>query len=135
MEDFEAADVANTMFVYERLVDDPLPAEHYLRIRAMRLDPETGHRHDFSEHQLAPPLPPEMLEARDAKRKELTAARLAKWQEDADWVSRKMPRAIGHPPRDLAETIVGTGGCRRSDAAAGGTAKRRDRPGHGFWIQ
>ncbi len=68
VEDFEAADVANTMFVYERLVDDPLPAEHYLRIRAMRLDPETGHRHDFSEHQLAPPLPPEMLEARDAKR-------------------------------------------------------------------
>ncbi|GJE40226.1 DUF2169 family type VI secretion system accessory protein [Methylobacterium persicinum] len=97
VEDFEARDVADTLFVYESAEDEPLPAAHYLRIRDLRLDPENGHKHAFSEHQLAPPLAPEELEARAARRKEIAAARLAKWRDDQAWLQEKMLKDSGLP--------------------------------------
>lgn len=94
VEDIEGADVADIMLAYERLEDEPRPAGHYLEVRRLRTDPATAFKYAFADHQLAPPVPQEVIDARNAKRRERARERIARQQAATQWgIRREMERA------------------------------------------
>ena len=56
VEDSDALDVASLMAAYEHTDDTPRGLDHYQRVQALRLDPETAAAHALNEAQLAPEL-------------------------------------------------------------------------------
>ncbi|WP_181832616.1 DUF2169 family type VI secretion system accessory protein [Bosea caraganae] len=97
VEDIEAADVADVMLAYERMTDEPRPLSHYLQVRALRTNPETAYKYAFAEHQLAPALPQDVLDARNAKRRALAQERRSKRRDDAEWMARQELARSGVP--------------------------------------
>lgn len=89
VEDIEGADVADIMLAYERLEDEPRPISHYLEVRRLRTDPETAFKYALAEHQLAPQMPQSVIDARNAKRRELATQRRQKQREATEWGIRK----------------------------------------------
>lgn len=95
--DFEAADVADVMVAYERMIDEPRPASHYLGVRALRTNPETAFKYALSEHQLVPPAPAELVAARHAERKERAAEQRRRQHEQTTWIMAQELARSGLP--------------------------------------
>lgn len=108
VEDIEAADIADVMIAYERMVEEPRPLSHYLQVRALRTNPETAFKYAFAEHQLTPQLPQDELDRRAARRQALAEERRQKRREATEWGMRQelersgVPREFW-PALDIAE--------------------------------
>ncbi|MDQ0509469.1 DUF2169 family type VI secretion system accessory protein [Ancylobacter amanitiformis] len=91
--DMDGKDVTDLMLAYERMADAPRSLDHYAQVRRLRIDPETGPRHAFSEGQLSPEPDPIDTARRVAARSTRARARAVRDAQASDFlITREMDR-------------------------------------------
>lgn len=86
--DIDGDDATHVMLAYERIADEPRPAEHYAEAFRLRSDPDEKIKHILADGPLSPPPHPTILAGRLARREAYHARQLARAERAQELVVR-----------------------------------------------